>query len=85
MADKKFNKGYVLSTGSIVRIDESSRQGIHLSFINPLLSPGDLPCATETDDDRGRVTHMRLSVEAAVNLMVLLREYVESKYGSTEA
>lgn len=75
----KFKKGYVLSTGAVVRVFETPKIGVYVHFVNPLITPQDLPCATETDDESGRHTMLRLSDEAAINLMVLLQEWAKSR------
>lgn len=80
-----FDMNHVLLSGSVVRVlDDPSpnKAGIMLHFINPLLTPNDLPATRTFDDESGKNTTLRMSEEAAESLMYLLIKRYQLKKGT---
>lgn len=71
-----YGKEVVLSTGSVVKVIDSVNDSVAIHLINPQLSPDDRPCCVEWDDENGRHTTIRLSNEAAENLLMLLYDRI---------
>ena len=74
-----YGKEVVLSTGSVVRVIDSVNDSVAIHLINPQLSPDDRPCCVEWDDENGRHTTIRLSNEAAENLLRLFFDRLKEK------